>query len=65
MKLEMFQKVRLKSGETGHIVEIFNNGEAYMVELKIEGNEYELVTIHPGDIMSVIVEVDKPFVAVS
>ena len=68
---EMFQKVRLKNGTTAHIVEIFNNGEAYMVDVKLSnGNlaavppvypEYETITISPQDITSIIVETDMPF----
>ena len=65
MKLEMFQKIRLKNGKTGHIIEIFNNGEAYMVDIPLDDGEYEQLTIQPCDIMSVIVEVDEPFVAFS
>ena len=71
MKLEMFQKVKLQNGKAGHIIEIFNDGEAYMVEVKLTNGEYrcednvyptyEELTISPKDIQSVIVEVEKPF----
>jgi len=63
MKLEMYQKIRLKSGKVGHVVEIFNDGEAYMIDIKQDDGEYELETVKPQDIKSVIVEVEKPFVA--
>ena len=63
MKLEMYQKIRLKSGKIGHVVEIFNDGEAYMVDIRLDDGEYELETVGPQDIKSVIVEVEKPFVA--
>jgi len=72
MILEMYQKVRLENGKTARIVEIFNNGEAYMVDVLIdEGNlaanppiypEYETETICPKDIKSIIVEIDEPFI---
>jgi hypothetical protein len=61
MKLDMYQKIRLKDGRVGHIIEIFNEGEAYMVDLKMADGEYEQVTIKPKDIQSIIVEVDKPY----
>ena len=63
MKLEVFQKIRLQNGQTGHIVEIFNEGEAYMVDIGLVDGEYEQKTIQPCDIMSVIVEVEEPYVA--
>ncbi|MCL2171683.1 MAG: hypothetical protein FWB71_05960 [Defluviitaleaceae bacterium] len=72
MLLEMFQKVRLASGETAHIVEVFNNGEAYMVDVMIDKGdldaappiypEYETKTICPNEISSIIVEIEEPFV---
>ncbi len=61
MKLDMFQKIRLKDGRVGHIIEIFKDGEAYMVDLRTTDDEYEQETIYPKDIKSVIIEVDKPF----
>ena len=61
MKLDMFQKIRLKDGRVGHIIEIFNEGEAYMVDLMAGDNEYEQETVFPKDIKSLIVEIDKPF----
>ena len=63
MKIEMFQKVRLKNGKSGHIIEIFNDGEAYMIDIATEDGEYEQETIYPKDIKSVIVEIEKPFTA--
>jgi len=61
VKLEMYQKVFLKNGKKGHIIEIFNNGEAYMVDIKTQDGNYDQVTIYPNDIRSVIVEVEAPF----
>jgi hypothetical protein len=63
MKLNMFQKIRLKNGNTGHIIEIFNDGEAYMIDIMTEDGEYEQKTIYPKDIQSVVIEVDEPFIA--
>lgn len=58
----MFQKVRLNNGKSGRVIEIFNRGEAYMVDLITEDGEYEQQTVYPKDIKSVVVEIDKPFV---
>ena len=61
MKLHMYQKVRLKTGKIGCIIEIFNDGEAYLVELLGNDGEYEQETIYPKDIKSIIIEVEKPY----
>jgi hypothetical protein len=63
MALEMFQKIRLKNGKVGHIIEIFNDGEAYMVDINMGDGEYEQETISPKDILNIIVEVDRPYTA--
>ena len=61
MKIEMYQRVRLKSGKCGHVVEIFNDGEAYMVDVLMDNEEYETETVYPKDIRSVFVETEEPF----
>ena len=74
MKPEMFQPIRLKTGERAVIVEIYNDGEAYEVDVTISEaiinadppifGEYETRTITPSDIAAVfiITETEKPFV---
>lgn len=64
MKLSMYQKVCLFNGLIGVIIEIFNDGEAYMLDTMTEDGEYEQITISPSEIKSVITEVEMPFVAV-
>ena len=63
MKIEMYQKICLKNGKRGHVIEIFKNGEAYMVDIPLDDGEYEQQTVLPKDIKSVIVEIEKPFTA--
>ena len=63
MKIEMYQRVRLKNGKCGHVVEIFNGGEAYLVDVRTDDEEYETETVYPTDIQSVFVETEKPFSA--
>ncbi|MBQ1778347.1 MAG: DUF4926 domain-containing protein [Acidaminococcaceae bacterium] len=48
--IKEYSKVKLKSGEVGYIVEIYNNGEAYEVELP----EFELRTVKPDDIAELL-----------
>ena len=61
MKLEMYQKVKLKDGRAGHVIEIFGDGAAYMLDVKMADGDYEQPTVTPEEIKSVIVEVEKPF----
>ena len=63
MKLDMFQVVRLKTGEKGTIIEIFNEGEGYLLDICIEDGNYEQRTIYPYEITSVFVETEQPFTA--
>jgi len=62
VKLAMYQKIRLQDGRLGFIIEIFKDGEAYMVDVPLGDGEYDEVTISPSDIKSIVVEVDEPFV---
>lgn len=59
--LKKFQKIRLKSGKTAHIVEILDRGEAYLADIYDGDGEYTTETIKPSDIASLIVEVEQPF----
>jgi len=63
MKIEMYQKVCLKNGKTGRVIEIFKNGEAYMIDIALNDGEYQQETVFPNDIKSIIVEIEKPFTA--
>ena len=62
MKLEQYQKICLKDGRIGHITEIFNDGEAYLLDILMNDGEYEQETITPADIASIVVEIKQPFV---
>jgi hypothetical protein len=63
MKIDMYQKICLKNGKMGRVIEIFKDGEAYMIDIALEDGEYEQETIFPKDIKSVIVEIEKPYTA--
>lgn len=45
MKLEMFDKVLLKTGETAYIVEIFDDGTAYEMDINKKDGRIETDTI--------------------
>jgi uncharacterized membrane protein YkoI len=50
MKLELFDKVLLKTGEIAYIVEIYNDGEAYEADIDRKNGDIETETILPTDI---------------
>lgn len=44
MKIEMYDKVKLKSGETAYIVEVYEQGVAYEADIeKAEGTETDTI----------------------
>ena len=61
--MAMFQKVKLKSGEYAHIVEIYEDGVAYEADIYSSDGETRTDTIKHSDIKSIIVEVEKPITA--
>ena len=54
MKIDMFDKVLLKSGETAYIVEIYEQGVAYEADIDKSDGTTETDTIKHGDIVKVI-----------
>lgn len=53
-KIELFDKVLLKSGETAFIVEIYKGGEAYEADIDKTDGSTETDTIWPEDIAKVL-----------
>ena len=56
----MFQKIKTQDNQIGCIVEIFNNGEAYMIDILEDDGNYSQITIYAHQVKSVFVEVEKP-----
>ncbi len=54
MALEMFDKVLLNTGEVAYIVEVFENGEAYLADIDKEDGWTETEEILPSDIKKVL-----------
>lgn len=56
MTVKMFDKVRTKSGETGYIVEIYNDGEAYEIDLEPydKSRDFPTKTIKKEDVIEVV-----------
>ena len=57
--IELFQKVKLKSGRLAVIVEILEPNEAFLADVEISEGEYETDEIRTSDIQSVFEEVER------
>ncbi|MCL2170903.1 MAG: hypothetical protein FWB71_02020 [Defluviitaleaceae bacterium] len=59
-----FAKVRLKSGEIAHVVEILESGVAYIAEIVRQSGDFSVTIddIRHEDIASVFVETETPLV---
>ena len=60
--MKLYQKIRLKSGEYAHIVEIYKDGEAYEADIYGKDGDTRTDTIKQSDIASLIVEVEQPLI---
>lgn len=58
--LKQYDHIKLKSGEHAVIVEIWEQGVSYEVDVEIGTGEYATKTISHTDIASVFVEVETP-----
>lgn len=54
MKIDEFDKVLLKDGKTGYVVELFGNNEAYLVDVDLLDDEWDTVAVKPEDIERVL-----------
>ncbi|MCL2224349.1 MAG: hypothetical protein FWB96_05220 [Defluviitaleaceae bacterium] len=61
--IKQFQKVRLKSGKEAVIIEILEQGKAFLADVEISDGEYETDEIHSRDIQSVFEEVERVLVS--
>jgi hypothetical protein len=60
MKIKLYDKVRLKTGEIAHIVEIFEPDKLYMADISKSDGEYVTEEIRQIDISSIFVEMEEP-----
>ena len=54
MKIEEYDHVILKDGRTATIVEIFKEGEAYLVDVDLPGPDWDTIDVTYDDIESVV-----------
>jgi len=55
----VYQRVRLKSGKRATIVEILEQGKAYIADIELDEGDCETQQIFHRDIASVFVEVEQ------
>ncbi|MCL2755027.1 MAG: hypothetical protein FWD35_04850 [Oscillospiraceae bacterium] len=61
--MAMYQKIKLKSGEYAHIVEIYEEGVAYEADIYSKSGKTRTDSIKHTDIAAVIEEVERPLSA--
>jgi len=61
--IEEGSKVRLSTGETARIVEVYGGGEAYEAEIDRPSEDFSITidTIYPEDIVAIIKEIEISF----
>jgi hypothetical protein len=55
----IYQNVRLKNGKRATIVEILEQGKAYIADVEIDEGDYETQQVFHKDIASVFVEIEQ------
>jgi len=59
-QVKQYDKIRLKSGLIGCIVEILGANEAFIVDVEVNKGEYDTIDVKPSEIKSVFVEHEEP-----
>lgn len=54
MKIEEFDKIILKDGRTASVVEILEEGVAYLIDVDLPGPDWDTIEIRQKDIEAVI-----------
>ena len=61
--MKIYQKIKLRSGEYAHIVEIYEDGVAYEADIYGKDGKIRTDTIRHKDIVAIIEEVERPVTA--
>jgi hypothetical protein len=54
MIVKLYDKVILKDGRHGNVVEILEPGVAYLIDVELPGPDWDTITIHHSDISKVL-----------
>jgi len=60
--MELYSKIRLKTGEIATILEDFGDG-VYLAEVILKSGDIDTTEIKKENIMSVFEEIEKPIIA--
>ena len=60
MSIALYEKIKLKSGKTGRVVEILEKGVMYLAEIYNHGKRISIEHVEHQDIESVFKEVEFP-----
>lgn len=52
MKIEQYDRILLKDGRTASVVEILEEGSAYLVDVDLPGPDWDTVEIRQSDILT-------------
>lgn len=52
MTIKQYDRVRLKDGRTGTVVEVLEEGTAYVVDVDLPGPDWETLEIRQKDILA-------------
>ena len=58
-QVKQYDKIRLKTGLVGRIMEVLGANEAFIVDVEISKGEYDTIDIMPSDIKSKFVEYEE------
>ncbi|MDR0935181.1 MAG: hypothetical protein LBM98_00695 [Oscillospiraceae bacterium] len=61
--IKQYQSVRLKNGKRAVIVELLEQGKAYIGDIEIADGDFDTDFIYQDDIASVFVEVEQPLLS--
>ena len=59
-QINQYDKVRLKTGLVGRIMEVFGMGELFIVDVELAPGKYDTIDVKPSDIKSKFVEYEEP-----
>ena len=58
-QIKQYDKIRLKTGLIGRIMEVLGAGEAFIVDVMNDDGEYDTIDIKPDDIKSKFIEYEE------
>lgn len=54
MNIKQYSKILLKDGRTATVVEVLEEGVAYIVDVDLPGSNWDTIEIRQGDIKKII-----------